>query len=64
MAGRTDQIVRAVAEEAEKRRPLLDGPDPPQNVAVVIYLDRGGKPVRVLFEPKWSRELGERGNGR
>lgn len=60
ITARTDAIVRAVAEEAEKRRPLLDGPDPPQRLCVIVYLSRGGKPVRVTCEPTWSRDLEER----
>jgi hypothetical protein len=59
-ATRTDAIVRAIVEEAEKRRAVLDAPDPPQVVAVLVYLSRGGKPVRVTCEPKWSRDLEER----
>ena len=43
MTTRTDAIVKAVADEAEKRRPILDSPDPPQAVAILVYLSRAGQ---------------------
>ncbi len=60
MTTRADAIVQAVAEEVEKRRAALDAPDPPQVVALLVYLSRGGKPVRVTCEPRWSRDLEDR----
>ena len=64
MASRTDAVVKAVAEEAERRRATMDGDDPPQHVCVLVYLSRAGKPVRVTFEPKWSRDLEREGERR
>jgi len=57
---RTDAIVKAVAEEAEKQRTALEGGDPPQVVAILVYLSRSGKPVSVAWEPKWRRDLEDR----
>jgi hypothetical protein len=60
-ASRTDAILDAIAGEVGDHDDVLNGDNPPQHVAVMVYLSRTGKVVRVTFEPKWSRDVEREG---
>lgn len=54
---RTTQVQRAVTQELEKVRLLLDANVPIEAVSIFVTLTKTGKPLRIVIKPEVQSDL-------